>query len=437
MKSGKNPQYIITRRRRLFFAVVATLGFFFFASAILLVLERVWFRAWQTEAEKVAYLLPDFLTTVDTPQGPAWRIEHTLEQAGATFLKTKPAKVVRIVFSGESFMRGTPYHEYGNIPGWVQAELESRFPSRRFEVINAAADGQNSSRVRRIIETLLPTAPDIVIVGMGNNDGLVPEYRLNPRLQQWVLYRSLKRVLLPFDSTGQRSFFTPQDTDVARVIALFQDNVRGIVAASRESHTHLVLLALPINYRYDGSVLTIDLPRLTDPADVDALREGDVLAAAGRFHEAIDVYQRVSQPAHIAQRLAKCHLALGNAVAARFYFQLSVELNPANRTRPSFNIFLRSLAGEPGVTIVDGEEALNATSPDGLPDPEWFFDYCHIHWRGYRLMAARLVDAIIAAGLIPAEAGEPLPRPTDEKIIADHQWQGLDEIVLALPPVPR
>jgi tetratricopeptide (TPR) repeat protein len=102
----------------------------------------------------------------------------------------KAPDTIRIVVLGESAAMGTPdpAFSFGRI---LEVMLESRFPAKRIELINAAMRGIDSHIVRRIALDCARLKPDVFIVYMGNNEviGLHGPEPGGSRLSQtlWVM----------------------------------------------------------------------------------------------------------------------------------------------------------------------------------------------------------------------------------------------------------
>ncbi|MCZ7587074.1 MAG: hypothetical protein M5R36_29085 [Deltaproteobacteria bacterium] len=137
---------------------------------------------------------------------------------------------------GTPYQHQTPtYHSrigFGDIPNWVRAELEMRFPSRTIEVLNAGAGSQNSSAVRHVTGELLKLDLDLLIVMTGNNEGYVAQTPFNEPLQRWIVYRTMKKALLSKPDPLDRSYFTPQDEDTRKIEENFRSNLRRIADAA-------------------------------------------------------------------------------------------------------------------------------------------------------------------------------------------------------------
>jgi lysophospholipase L1-like esterase len=349
-----------------------------------------------------------------------------------SFPVKKGAGTCRVFVTGESFAQGQPYvlphtqrEAGGDLVNWLRAELETRFPSRRFEVINAAAPAINSTGVRAIAVELIAAEPDLLVVLTGNNEGAVAETRFNEALHQWIVYRVLKRGLLRESVPAERPYFTPQNPERDKIAAQFRENLTAIAAASRQAGVPLAVATLPIHLRYEAP------PAAQDEPPDDALAAGDRLRAAGRCREAAQAYGRSRQQARALLGLARCAEATGDFAQAKQLYRSAIELHPQNRIRPSFNEIIREVARSSGATLIDLEQALENSSPQGLPDPALFLDNCHLTWSGYYLMALEIARVLSERRLVAGDSDEPRPPLPIEEIIMKYGWDNLRE---AKPP---
>ncbi|MHA1568169.1 MAG: SGNH/GDSL hydrolase family protein, partial [Alphaproteobacteria bacterium] len=348
----------------------------------------------------------------------------------------KSDRTFRILITGGSFAMGSPWvHQdqlstgVGGISDWLRAELEMRFPQVRIELINAGVGGQNSNRVRQILPDLLAADPDVVVVAMGNNEGYAPATPINEPLHRWVIYRAMKKVLLREPAPAERPYFAPQNDDTALIEKMFQENVRQIVALAKKKSVRLGLATMPINYRYLGpGPEGVTIPEIeTD----EAIKAGLRLAKKNKCAEAVEQYLQSEHHALAARYLAECFAKMGQHEKAREFYQVYVQHLPLNRMRPSYNEFLRQIAREENTLLFDLQRAAEAASPHGIPDETVFFDYCHLTWQGYQLMAAAIAQELIDRGLL-TRFGAAGPRPTREQIIETYHWQELYDADLKL-----
>ncbi|MCZ7587077.1 MAG: SGNH/GDSL hydrolase family protein [Deltaproteobacteria bacterium] len=300
-----------------------------------------------------------------------------------------------------------------------------RFPSRRFEIINAAAGGQNATRVRAIVEQLVHYDPDAVLVMSGNNEGYVAATTFNEPLYQWVVYRALKKTLLREPELSERSYFSPQDPDTLKIERNFQNQITRMVELCRKSNVRPIVATLPINLRYDNTGVDTNGVPLPVPTDDPFLIAGDRLRVAGDCENALADYSQSRHTAAAAFRMARCLEELERFDEARSFYKVYVQNNPLNRIRPSFNEFIRTFAAARNITLIDLERALERRSEHGLPSLNLFHDYCHMTWRGYRMVAEEIVDVLIEQRIVTGRFREPLPRPTTEEIIRRQGWDVL------------
>ena len=388
----------------------------------------------------------------------------------------------RLFVLGGSFIMGSPYidladnnslpiataDEETGIPGWLQARLAPAYAPRLIEVVNAAAGGQNSGRVKDITAEVLALQPDVLFVCTGNNEGTLAPSRIREELHRLGGYRLLQK-LIANAQPAKRPWFTPQDPDTEAIREQFRHNIEAIVLATEQANIPLLLCTLPINLSYiglePGHVLSgRSWPHLSGPC-----YEGVSLFDSGRYEEALEPLQMCSrqpestQPPPLGALLAMVNLELGRvdedtlltleevrgpcitdgikryynedwqaAIAqlqtcdevdeallwiglserklghpeiARQLLRQHVELVPRNRARPSLNAAIRDIAATNAhVHLVDLERAAEQSSPDGIPGRNLFLDYCHMHWNGYAAMAAKVLQVLDESGTGPTAA---------------------------------
>ena len=85
----------------------------------------------------------------------------------------KPSDVYRIVVLGGSAAQGVPDGSYA-FSRFLEIMLSRRYPSVRFEVINAAMTAVNSHVMLQVARDAKAIEPDLFIVYMGNNEVVGP-----------------------------------------------------------------------------------------------------------------------------------------------------------------------------------------------------------------------------------------------------------------------
>ena len=404
-----------TLLRRTLFALAALVVFLALATWLLTFLESRGVVQTERPDDRVSYLRNEWLRQ----QGDYFVLDDP-SMLYAAFPVRKARETVRLVMTGESFMKGSPWIDQhpnvGGIPDWLAAELPLRYPSRRFEVINAAAGGQNSFRIRDIVEDLVKVKPDLIIVGVGNNEGYVPPTSANRPLHKWIVYRLLKRILLPNPRPEERPYFAPQD-QTAVVENNYHENMSAIVETCRRAHVRLMLIALPINWKFNRHDLLQGYNLAGDPSQDEDVVRACQLIGRGDFAQAETLLIRSKTRGAALYYLGRIYEIRGIYARAREYYRRYVEMAPENRTRPSFNRFVRRLAREKKLPLVDLEAYADSIAVGGVTDPSLWYDYCHMSKRGYYMMAREIARALIDQQIFPAAPNEPRPALTREQLI--------------------
>ncbi len=315
----------------------------------------------------------------------------------------------RLMISGGSFAMGTPYAQQafgaelgGGMPSWLRLELGQRWPERDVEVVNLAAGGQTSFRVRRIVEETLRLEPDAYFVATCNNEGALAPSRVQEELHRLGGYRLLTKFLKPGVDRDERSYYSPQDQDTARLAKEFRQNIQAIIEASEKAKVPLFLATLPVNLRWEGP----ELNRPGAPEEQPCIRAMRLGYRSGKFADVVG-WSETCEP--VAEALVWRGLSLaelGDLDGGMRALEQSVELQPQNRCRPSFNAIVREEAGKSeNTTLVDLDAAAKQAAPLSLPGERQFHDYCHMTWRGYGEMSREVVQAMLSAGVTPP--GEP------------------------------
>ena len=408
--------------RKWLFSIVAIALAITVATAVLKILEKAGAVSTLRQDDAVAYGPIGFLKKKRTEQGKSYQLNDPA-MINQPFLAEKPKNTFRVFITGGSFAMGFPYvaqnvkHQLpGDIASWSQAELDLRYPSQKFEWINAAAGGQNSNRVRAIVEKIAELDLDLMVVAMGNNEGFVPKTNLNKGLHRWIVYRFLKKNLFFEPSLSDRPSLTRAFAAPEVIEDNFQKNVDGIMRACKKSNIPLVIATLPINYRFSNSDLPAD-----DPDFLKATEENQY----GNCEAVHSTVQKSNFSNHSDLWAGRCYESKGEFRKAKTFYRAYVQHEPLNRMRPSFNRYIREAANENNVLLVDLEKAFDGLSETGIGNSGLFLDYCHLNWRGYHFAAQILVKAIVDNRLIEAQGNEPAAQPSIDKLIKKNGWEVL------------
>jgi len=331
----------------------------------------------------------------------------------------------RLFAVGGSFMMGSPYTFQGHgaelpggIPSWLRKDLEQRGPRVPTEVVNFGVGGQNSHRVADIVEQVVKYAPDELVVGTCNNEGALPPTRMREQLRELGGFRLLSKYLTPSPSPSERSYFTPQDENSLALATAYRENLRNIIGYAEAANVPLVLTTLPINRLYVGD--NDSTPLIPDRGgrwgETVCVEEARSLIGGADFAGAIAHLETCADVADALRWTGISHHANAAYPEARAALDQSIELQPRNRCRPSFNAIAREEAAASSNTfLADLDEAAIATIDTGLVGDELFLDFCHMNWRGYGLMASTIAEVLAEQGLLPEVTdGNPGALPYDD-----------------------
>ncbi len=200
---------------------------------------------------------------------------------------------LRVAVVGGSWAMGSPYivqnavKKGGGISSYLQSSL-SAATDRPVEVINAAAGGQDSHRVKDVAAEVVKLEPDALVVATCNNEG-TPSSRPS-HVQRFLAKQASVRLLMTLGREPQRSWFTAQDPDTERIREAYVANLESIVASAKRASVPVLLATLPVNLDYAGFDLGhVDVGRVpaTRTAPPELLGETEALPA-GFEHPSVD-----------------------------------------------------------------------------------------------------------------------------------------------------
>ena len=347
----------------------------------------------------------------------------------------KKKDAFRIGCVGGSFMMGFPYTQdsmispgYAGIPHWLQMDLSLRYPSRTFDVVNLGAAGQNSARVVQIVRDIMPIVPDLLIVATGNNEGGLGPSRIGKALHKWIVYRVLKKAILPATDMDKRPLFTLQDPDVQKIEEEYRKNISKIIATCKQNKTPLLFVTLPINLRYEYSKHKAPKSWEQDGPDDPVIKIAKAHIKNCEFEKAIEALSQPGTHVYSLYLLGVCNEMLGEFGKAREAYRMFAQNVPMNRARPSFNQFVRSSAAKNDFYLVDLERILDDFSPYHIPDVALFIDYCHMKWWANQMMAGKIADRIVEKKLVLANPEEPFFAPTLKRITQTFKLEALFDL---------
>ena len=351
----------------------------------------------------------------------------------------KPPGTIRIFVMGESAAFGDPQPDFG-LPRMLEALLSQRFPSRRFEIVNAAMTAINSHAVLPVARECARQNGDIWVIYMGNNEVVGPfgagtvfgprvaslglircSLALKATRMGQLLDRLLARLHPPPDSKrewgGMAMFLGNQvrqeDPLMRAVYAHFGRNLDDVLDAAHRGGARVVLSTVGSNLRDCAPFASLHAPGLS-------------VAASGYFErlyqQAVDAEQHdlpreaiecISRAARLDASYAalhylwgRCCLALGRDIEALAQFKEARDLDVLRfRADSRINDIIRQAAanraGE-GVRLIDAERTLASRASHGIVGGESFYEHVHLNFEGNYLVALAIADEV--ARLLP-----PLP----------------------------
>ena len=352
----------------------------------------------------------------------------------------KAPNTLRVVVLGESAAQGVPAPQFG-FAAQLRAQLRSRYPGRRVEVINTGIVAINSHAIYQIARQMADISPDAFVVYMGNNEVVGPYgpgcaylSEMPPlwviRLSIWVkstrtgqLVNAAVGVLSrrghPAAEWGGMAMFVNNavagdDPRLRQVYANYEANLRDIVRAASRAGAKTILCTVASNLKDCAPLLSVHGHGLAEAElaawtlaftrgrtewllNEDGPARSDLLEAAR-----VDPHY-----AETAYMLGALDLRSGDIEAARGHLVEAQHWDALRfRPDPAINEIVRRVAGSAGadVSLVDAAEILGSDpASTGAPaGRESFFEHVHLDWGGNyllsRAVAERLGEALGGVG---------------------------------------
>jgi tetratricopeptide (TPR) repeat protein len=339
----------------------------------------------------------------------------------------KTPGTIRIFVFGESAAMGDPEPAFG-LPRMLQAMLELKFPSNRFEVINVAMTAINSHVVREIAKDCAPLEGDVWIIYMGNNEVVGPFGggtvfgRQAPSLLfiRGSLWLKRFRIVQWLGSLGERGprewegmemFLKQQvprdDPRMKTVRAHFRQNLRDIIGRGQDSGARVILSTVAVNLKDCPPFGSSHSSALTRQEESDWQQSFDRGIAFGRQGDFAASYQVLSNLqrrfptntyAALYFRLARLELVLGDLDAAYVHFNVAREHDTLRfRADEQINLAIRNAAADARATFVDAAKAIAARGTNSIPGDESFYEHVHFNFEGNYFLARAFFDEVVAA----------------------------------------
>lgn len=346
--------------------------------------------------------------------------------------QAKPAGTIRIFVFGESAAYGDPQPEFG-LPRMLEALLSSRFPARKFEVVNVAMTGINSHAIREIARDCASHGGDIWVLYMGNNEVVGPFgagtifgarapslglVRAALALKATRIGQLVERAIADVSTTpasrrewgGMQMFLDQQirqsDRSLTVVYDGFRRNLEDIITEGRKHGAQIVLSTVACNLKDCAPFGSLHQQGLAgvDLSQWEKLNEDGLSAQSrGQFGVALGFYHQAAKfddtYATLHFREGECLLALGQDKAALEEFGRARDLDTLRfRCDSNLNKIIRREAAareRDGILLADAEAGLGEQSAHGLIGNQFFYEHVHLNFEGNYRLALILSEQIV------------------------------------------
>jgi lysophospholipase L1-like esterase len=349
--------------------------------------------------------------------------------APEAFRAVKPADELRVLCIGESTTAGFPFDCQVPFPAQLRQRLAEAYPERKIQVLNAGIAAIGSYVVLDMIDELLETAPDVVVVYMGHNEfygaygsgsalvegGSDFAVRAGLTIQRTATGRMIKAILekLGGASAPDSNRVTLMQQAVRdqaiplgsatyrRTMENFGHNLDRLLEKCRAGNIPVFVASLFSNEKdLRPFHPIIDTTRVQASAVRSLLATGDSLASERAWTDAARCYRQAlsldSGNADSWYGMGRCFLGLANAGEAKRWFEGARDRDGLRfRASSEANAILRMRARQHGATFVDLDSLLSCRSADGIIGSDLLCDHVHPNPTGYALMADAFSRAIV------------------------------------------
>jgi tetratricopeptide (TPR) repeat protein len=369
-----------------------------------------------------------------------YNITHPLIINGADvhILVKKPANTIRIFCLGSSACASWPHPATETFSAYLQQALQTAYPEKKIEVVNAAGHGFAAYRTRRVLDEVLQMGPDAVIVWEGNNEFLEDRNYDPPNAWAFFLARHLRtfqwlqsvfasRTKMSGENlkdsahffwtkTRQQSLRLREDpVQFAQVQEHFRISFEHMVSQSQRYRVPIVLCTVPVNLR--DWLPTVSHNQLSG----EKLQHWQKLyyqarrcLLEGQYPDGI---QAMNQAIAMESEHAESYFWLGRLLEAdgqktaaweAYSKARDLDYNPF-RAISSFNDLIRALAKENqnrGVYLLDLDNIFAGASQYAAPGFDLFLDYVHPTKPANLLVAQNAFDLIMLDGVLKDKPAE-------------------------------
>ncbi|MFH0984221.1 MAG: tetratricopeptide repeat protein [Candidatus Omnitrophota bacterium] len=322
---------------------------------------------------------------------------------------------------GESTVFGKPLPEVGFVKQF-EFYFGKLLPQKKIRVVNFGVPGMSSTGVLETLKRTISQKPDLAVILVGHNDLLDPRAR-PPRLplvfqQKSVFVRELSRfwtsLYIKYFSTRQEKLLRDYNRIIQktsrRKIHVYFSNLSEMVAVTARERVPLLLGTLPYNRfwpptYYEKAETAKDFKELILRAH-GLLEQGKVPQAREILEGLLEKDGTIPLVLYL---LGRCCDVLGDYKKAEAYLSAAKEFDEYRiRVPDAFNEFIRQIADQRGVYLVDVEREFQRQSPHGLIGYELVADNCHPTPLGSFYIVSAILRALGENSLVQ---GKVLPDP--------------------------
>ncbi len=356
------------------------------------------------------------------------------------FATQKSDTTLRLVVQGGSTAAGFPFYAGGAFSRMLEQRLQQTYPDRTVEVINTALAAVNSFTLLDLADEVLEIEPDAVLIYAGHNEyygalgagssvslgsspGLVRLYLRLQRLRTVQLIRNALAGIAGWfgpdaDDGGTlmgrmvQNESIPLDSDVYRAgLEAFEQNMSRLIEFYRAHDVPVYLSTIASNERDQSPFVNL----MSNEETGAQLAQAQQMQSRGEAQAARDLYAGLDASdtlcAACSYGLAQTMEQLGDTANARDAYTRARDRDGLRFRAPSaVNQIIRQLADQPGIHLVDSEEAMRQRSPGRIVGSEMMVEHLHPMPAGFFAIADAFYDSLLVRP--PAEG----PDLVDEAI---------------------
>jgi tetratricopeptide (TPR) repeat protein len=364
-----------------------------------------------------------------------------------SFEINKSANTYRVMCLGGSTTAGYPYGVNATFPFQLKARLQKIWPDRNIEVVNAGITAVNSYTVLDLLPEVIEQKPDMIILYMGHNEfygafgvgstqyagmnrSLVLTYLKLNRLRCFQVFQKLFQwVLGTKTSIPQKSTATLMEVMVREPSAQnssdyveiacnnFKKNLEDILDIALRAEVPVLVSTLVSNLKNHEPFVSVFTETTSSSAQKkwqELFLEARNLQMSGQHDRALFIFNQLEKidafPARLfffraisLENIGLTQQAYNDYLQARNLDQLKF------RAPSVFNDFIKNVARQKDVPVVDMDAVFCAASSDGIPGNNLFHEHLHPNFNGQKLMAETFFEAILTyetTGALPNKSIE-------------------------------